>query len=56
MIEQPSNPDVPRPPDVVGHPPPDINPMPPPDIAPVPPPDIHPEPPPGRPIPSPGVT
>jgi hypothetical protein len=34
MIEQPSRPDVQRPPDVVDQPPPDIKPVPPPDIPP----------------------
>jgi hypothetical protein len=32
MIEQPSKPDIPRPPDVIDKPPPDIKPVPPPDI------------------------
>jgi hypothetical protein len=32
MIEQPSKPDFPRPPDVIDKPPPDIKPVPPPDI------------------------
>jgi hypothetical protein len=41
MIEQPSKPDIPRPPDPIDRPPPDIKPVPPPDI-PVPAPDIQP--------------
>jgi len=41
MIEQPSKPDFPRPPDPIDKPPPDIKPVPPPDI-PVPAPDVHP--------------
>jgi hypothetical protein len=41
MIEQPSQPDFPRPPDPIDKPPPDIKPVPPPDI-PVPAPDIQP--------------
>ena len=43
MIEQPSKPDIPRPPDPIDRPPPDIKPVPPPDI-PLPggPPDVHP--------------
>jgi hypothetical protein len=41
MIEQPSKPDFPRPPDPIDKPPPDIKPVPPPDI-PVPGPDIQP--------------
>ena len=41
MIEQPSTPDIPRPPDPVDKPPPDIKPVPPPDI-PVPSPDVQP--------------
>jgi hypothetical protein len=32
MIEQPSQPDFPRPPDPIDKPPPDIKPVPPPDI------------------------
>ena len=32
MIEQPSKPDFPRPPDPIDKPPPDIKPVPPPDI------------------------
>ena len=34
MIEQPSPPDIPRPPDSIDNPPPDIKPVPPPDIPP----------------------
>ena len=34
MIEQPSKPDFPRPPDPIDKPPPDIKPVPPPDIPP----------------------
>jgi len=34
MIEQPSSPDFPRPPDIIDRPPPDIRPVPPPDIPP----------------------
>jgi hypothetical protein len=34
MIEQPSRPDFPRPPDPIDRPPPDIKPVPPPDIPP----------------------
>jgi hypothetical protein len=34
MIEQPSRPDFPRPPDPIDSPPPDIKPVPPPDIPP----------------------
>ena len=41
MIEQPSKPDFPRPPDPIDRPPPDIKPVPPPDI-PVPAPDVQP--------------
>ena len=41
MIEQPSKPDFPRPPDPIDKPPPDIKPVPPPDI-PVPAPDVQP--------------
>jgi hypothetical protein len=41
MIEQPSKPDFPRPPDPIDKPPPDIKPVPPPDI-PVPGPEIPP--------------
>ena len=41
MIEQPSKPDFPRPPDPIDKPPPDIKPVPPPDI-PVPAPDVYP--------------
>jgi hypothetical protein len=47
MIEQPSQPDFPRPPDPIDKPPPDIKPVPPPDI-PVPGPDIQPPSPPPR--------
>jgi len=43
MIEQPSPPPFPRPPDPIDKPPPDIKPVPPPDIPPpAGPPDIHP--------------
>ena len=43
MIEQPSRPDIPRPPDPIDKPPPDIKPIPPPDIPPpAGPPDIPP--------------
>jgi hypothetical protein len=45
MIEQPRQPDVPRPkgdPEIVDAPPPDINPVPPPDIPPQPLPDGEP--------------
>ena len=43
MIEQPSQPDFPRPPDVIDSPPPDIRPVPPPDIPPpAGPPDVQP--------------
>src|SRR5213596_3694701 len=43
MIEQPSSPDFPRPPDIIDRPPPDIRPVPPPDIPPpAGPPDIPP--------------
>jgi hypothetical protein len=49
MIEQPSRPDVPRPPDPIDKPPPDIKPIPPPDIPPpAGPPDIPPPPQPER--------
>src|SRR5438874_863743 len=49
MIEQPSRPDIPRPPDPIDKPPPDIKPVPPPDIpAPAGPPDIQPPSPPER--------
>jgi hypothetical protein len=41
MIEQPSKPDFPGPPDPIDKPPPDIKPVPPPDI-PVPAPDVQP--------------
>jgi hypothetical protein len=41
MIEQPSQPDFPRPPDPIDKPPPDIKPVPPPDI-PAPAPEIPP--------------
>jgi hypothetical protein len=34
MMEQPQQPDIPRPPDVIDKPPPDISPVPPPDIPP----------------------
>ena len=34
MIEQPSSPDFPGPPDIIDTPPPDIKPVPPPDIPP----------------------
>jgi hypothetical protein len=43
MIEQPSRPDMPRPPDIIDRPPPDIKPVPPPDIPPpAGPPDVQP--------------
>jgi len=43
MIEQPSSPEIPRPPDVIDRPPPDVTPVPPPDIPPPEgPPDIQP--------------
>jgi len=49
MIEQPSRPDFPRPPDPIDKPPPDIKPVPPPDIPPpAGPPDIQPVIPPDR--------
>jgi hypothetical protein len=42
MMQQPQQPDFPRPPDVIDTPPPDIKPVPPPDIPPPPrPPDIQ---------------
>jgi len=48
-IEQPSKPEIPRPPDAIDHPPPDITPVPPPDIPPPEgPPDIRPPAPPER--------
>ncbi|HUR35378.1 MAG TPA: hypothetical protein VM032_16350 [Vicinamibacterales bacterium] len=34
MIEQPAQPTIPRPPDIIDTPPPDIKPVPPPDIPP----------------------
>ena len=49
MIEQPSSPEIPRPPDVIDRPPPDVTPIPPPDIPPpAGPPDIQPPPGPER--------
>jgi hypothetical protein len=49
MIEQPSRPDFPRPPDIIDTPPPDIKPVPPPDIPPpAGPPDLQPPPRPER--------
>src|SRR2546425_13284347 len=53
MIEQPSRPDLPRPPDPIDKPPPDIRPVPPPDIPPpAGPPDIQPPREPGWPTPA----
>jgi hypothetical protein len=49
MIEQPSSPDFPRPPDIIDTPPPDIKTVPPPDIPPpAGPPDVQPPPGPER--------
>jgi hypothetical protein len=52
MIEQPPQPDVPRPPDAIGHPPPAKTPVPPDEPGHDDRPDIHPVPPPTDPGPT----